>query len=242
MRTIFLADAHLNLPSDQNYRLLLRLLQELEGNLDNLYILGDLFDFWIGFPTQKYVNYKEILDALERLVNSGCKLVYFEGNHDFHLGNIFSERLQAEIHTVPSFKKIDGKRLYICHGDQINKEDRFYRLYRYILRSPIVAGSVKYFPPSLADSIRTGLQRRSKASHSSKKMRWNYSQILRDFAYTLRLQGCDGMVSGHFHLAIYEKLSDPDFTLLSLGDWIEQFTYGEMLDGELRLVKYSVNQ
>lgn len=239
MRTIFIADAHLNLPSDPNYRLMLRFLQELEGKADALYILGDLFDFWIGFPSQDFRHYSSILDALERVVNSGCKLVYFEGNHDFHMGSIFSERLKAEIHTEPAIISLGGKKLYVCHGDQINRADRLYRFYRYILHSRIVAGSVKYFPPALADRIRMGLQRRSQAGHSSNKERWDYRQILLDFADSLKNRGFDGLVNGHFHVALCENLPNSGFTLLSLGDWMEQFTYGEMLNGELGLKRYS---
>lgn len=51
MRTIFLADAHLKAPTDRNYRLLLRFLDSLKGNTEILFIMGDLFDFWLGFPS-----------------------------------------------------------------------------------------------------------------------------------------------------------------------------------------------
>jgi UDP-2,3-diacylglucosamine hydrolase len=111
MRTIFIADAHLVSPVDANYRLLLRFLHELEGELDSLYIMGDLFDFWVGFPSHPFKQYDAVLDALERLVVRGCRLVYFEGNHDFHLGAIFSQRLKAEIHTGPAIESLQGKRL-----------------------------------------------------------------------------------------------------------------------------------
>lgn len=238
MRTIFIADAHLNVPSDPNYRLLLSFLNELEGKLDTLYIVGDLFDFWVGFPSHHFAHYDAIIETLERLVSSGCKLVYFEGNHDFHLGPIFSERLKAEIHTGPAVKIIQGKRLYICHGDQINKEDRPYQLYRYLLRSRIVTYSVKHFPPRLAHRIRGLLQKRSRAGHYEKNRRWDYRQILLDFAGSLQGLGYNGLVSGHFHLAICENLPGSEFKLLSLGDWMEQFTYGEMMNGELRLTNY----
>lgn len=111
MRTIFIADAHLASPDDNNYRLLLRFLHELEGELDTLYIVGDLFDFWLGFPSQPFAEYAAVIDALERLVLRGCRLVYFEGNHDFHLGTVISQRLNAIINTGPSIESVQGKRL-----------------------------------------------------------------------------------------------------------------------------------
>ncbi len=238
MRAIFIADAHLASPEAPNYRLLLRFLRELEGELDTLYIMGDLFDFWLGFPSHPFSQYDAVLDALERLVRGGCRLVYFEGNHDFHLGAIFSERLKTEIHTGPAIECVQGKRLYICHGDQINEEDRLYRLLRYLLRSRVVAAAVRHFPPAWAEKIRECLQKRSQAGYGAKTARWDYRQILLAFARRLQEQGCDGLVTGHFHLALRENVPGTPFTLLSLGDWMEQYTYGEMQDGELRLMTY----
>lgn len=238
MRTIFIADAHLVSPDDTNYRLLLRFLHELEGELDTLYIVGDLFDFWLGFPSHPFTQYNAVLDALERLVVRGCRLVYFEGNHDFHLGTIFSQRLKAEIHTGPAIESVQGRRLYICHGDQINREDYLYRLLRFLLRSRVVAVSVRHFPPSWAQKIRERLQKQSQAGYTAKSARWDYRRIILDFARSLRNRGCEGVVVGHFHLALCEDITETGFSVLSLGDWMEQFTYGEMLDGELRLMTY----
>lgn len=239
MRAIFLADAHLAAATDDNYMLLIRFLQELEGETDALYIMGDLFDFWVGFPSNPFRQFDAVIDALERLVDSGCRLVYFEGNHDFHLGDVFAVRLRAEIHAVPSIETVQGKRLFLCHGDQINKKDRYYRLLRFLLRSRVVAASVSHFPPAWALKLKTRLQRSSQASYSIKKARWDYRAILLDFAGHLQKQGCDGMVAGHFHLALQKDFAGPPFTLLSLGDWMGQYTYGEMLDGELRLMTYT---
>lgn len=241
MRAIFIADAHLVSSDDTNYRLLLRFLRELEGELDTLYILGDLFDFWLGFPAQPLTQYDAVIDALERLVVRGCKLVYFEGNHDFHLGTIFSQRLNARIHTGPSVEYLQGKRLYVCHGDQINREDHLYHLLRFLLRTNLVAAGVRHFPPVWAQRIREHLQKRSQTGYGVKTARWDYRRIILDFAGSLQREGYDGLVTGHFHLALREDIQETSFAVLSLGDWMEQFTYGEMLDGELRLMAYSAD-
>lgn len=203
--------------------------------MDTLYIMGDLFDFWLGFPSRPFTQYEPVLDALERLVLNGCRLVYFEGNHDFHLGPLFSEHLQAEIHTEPAITVIQGKRLYLCHGDQINVKDRQYRLLRFLLRSPAVAAGVGYVPPSWAQLIRMLLQKRSRSGYRVSAARWDYRRIIQNFACHIQQQGCDGLITGHFHLAMCENLPGSDFTVLSLGDWIGQSTYGEMRNGKLSL-------
>jgi len=240
MRTIFLADAHLLAPADRNYRLLLRFLRELEGNTETLYIMGDLFDFWLGFPSNPFRQFDDVLVALQSLVRGGCRLVYFEGNHDFHLGPIFRQQLGAEVHPGPAVISLQGRRLFFCHGDQINVRDRGYRLLRLILHSRLAAALASYVPPSLVLCLRARLQRASRAGYQANLQRWNYREIIRTFARSAREQGCDALVTGHFHLAFSEQLDDSSFTILSLGDWIEQFTYGEMVAGALILNTYQI--
>ncbi|KAB0667643.1 UDP-2,3-diacylglucosamine diphosphatase [Oryzomonas japonica] len=238
MRTIFLADAHLKAPTDPNYRLLLRFLDSLKGNTETLFIMGDLFDFWVGFPSHPFRQYDAVLEALLDLTRNGCRIVYFEGNHDFHLGTIFSKHLKTEIHSGPATVMVQGKRLLLCHGDQINREDRGYRLLRFLLHNRLVASAVRHFPPSLALKVKERLQRTSQSGYQAKRKRWNYREIILTFARSAQQQGYDGLVTGHFHLAFRQELASPSFTVLSLGDWMEQFTYGEMRNGELHLCTY----
>jgi UDP-2,3-diacylglucosamine hydrolase len=238
MRTIFLADAHLSAPSEQNYRLLLRFLNELEGTTETLFIMGDLFDFWLGFPSNPFRQYDDILVALQSLVNSGCRLIYFEGNHDFHLGPVFYRQLGADVHKGPDIMTVQGQRLFLCHGDQIHHADYGYRLLRLLLHNWVAAAAIRYVPPPLALHIRAYLQRNSRAGYLIKNQRWNYQEIIRTFARSVREKGCDGVVLGHFHRALCEELDGTPFTILSLGDWMEQFTYGEMVAGKLCLKTY----
>jgi UDP-2,3-diacylglucosamine hydrolase len=242
MRTIFLADAHLAAPEERNYRLLIRFLRELEGNTETLFIMGDLFDFWLGFPANPFHQFDEMLDALQSLVRSGCRLVYFEGNHDFHLGDIFRQQLGAEIHTGPAIITIQGRRLFLCHGDQINQHDHGYRMLRMLLHNRLAAIAVSFIPPSIALSVKSRLQRASRAGYQAKLQRWNYREIIRSFARTVLEQGCDGMVTGHFHIAFREELDNSQFVIISLGDWIDQFTYGEIVAGTLSLRNYEMPQ
>lgn len=238
MRTIFIADAHLVTPSDHNYRLLLQFLHELKGEAGELFIMGDLFDFWLGFPSNPFRQHDALIEALLCLKQNGWRLIYFEGNHDFHLGPVFREQLAAEIHTGPALRMVQGRRLYLCHGDQINSADRGYRFLRLLLHNPITALAVKLFPPSLALVVKEHLQRRSRATYGTKTERWDYRRIIRSYADSVRQQGGEGLVVGHFHLAFREQLTGLPFTILSLGDWIEHFTYGEMIAGELLLKNY----
>jgi len=237
MRTIFLADAHLTEPCDHNYKLLLEFLTSLEGNTETLFIMGDLFDFWLGFPSQPFTQNIPLLEGLKALQQSGCRLVYFEGNHDFHLGDIFRRELGAEIHPGPAEFILQGQRLFLCHGDQINQQDSGYLMLRRLLHNRLVESAVSHFPPSLAMLIKNRLQHASRSGYAQKSKRWDYRTIIREFAAGLSRAGYQGLVTGHFHLDYCEQLTN-GFTVLSLGDWMERFTYGEMKDGRLMLRRF----
>lgn len=236
MRTIFLADAHLHNPADTNYRLLLRFLEELQGKTDLLCILGDLFDFRVGLPALTFPEQEPVLDALARLSRSGTRLIYLEGNHDFHLGADFAERIGAELHGGPVALELHGKRLLLCHGDLVNPADWRYRLLYSALRNRVTVLAGRLVPAALVQGVRRRLQRTSRSRYSGDRVRWNYREIIRAYGKAVRQQGFDAVVLGHFHLPLIEQ--HDHFTLLALGDWIGQFSYGELHDGRFTLSTY----
>jgi UDP-2,3-diacylglucosamine hydrolase len=240
MRKVFIADAHLRLPGDDNYRTMLRFLAELPGTADTLYILGDLFEFWIGYPEVPFPQYRPLLDALRALRSAGMEIVYFEGNHDFHMGPYFTETLGAKVYRGPAVLEIDGKRVCLCHGDEINRRDYAYRILRSILHSRLTSALTHVVPPRCATAIADRLGENSRAHHGARRTRWNYPAILRSFAADRFAAGCDMVITGHFHLPLIETSGAGGAnTLVSLGDWISHFSYAEMRDGAVTLRRYS---
>lgn len=239
MRKVFIADAHLRNAGDDNYRRLLGFLAELRGNADTLFILGDLFEFWIGYRRVPFTQYRPVLEQLRQLVASGTELVYFEGNHDFHMGPFFKETLKARVFKGPAALDLDGKRVYLCHGDQINRGDIGYLLLRFLLHNPLTGAVAPFVPPRIASAIADRMSRMSRQNHRQRRMKWDYAAILRGFAAARFGEGYDAVITGHFHLPLLEKSgSGGERTLLSLGDWLTHFTYGEWTDGEISLKKF----
>lgn len=236
MRTIFLADAHLHHPDDTNYQLLLRFILSLQGSTETLCILGDLFDFRVGLPGLDFPEQEPLLDALEQLHKAGIRLIYLEGNHDFHLGPALANRLGAEIHTGPVMLNLQGKQIFLCHGDLINRDDWRYRLLHRTLRHPVTVRLGRMVPPAMVHGLRSRLQRSSKGRYNHDQQRWDYTAKIRSFGDSVRSQGCDALVLGHFHQPFIDR--QERFTLVSLGDWITHFSYAEMIDGSFRLLTF----
>ncbi|SJZ82311.1 UDP-2,3-diacylglucosamine hydrolase [Trichlorobacter thiogenes] len=236
MRTIFLADAHLHHPDDANYRLLLRFIQSLQGTADTLCILGDLFDFRVGLPALAFDEQEPLLKALEQLHAAGTRLIWLEGNHDFQLGADLAARLGAEIYPGPVLLELQGKQVFLCHGDLINKADWRYRLLYRTLRSRVTLQIGRMLPASAVQGLRSRLQRSSKGRYHKDRKRWDYSSMIRSYAASIHAQGADALVLGHFHQPFIDQ--QQDFSLVSLGDWISHYSYAELVDGSFRLLTY----
>lgn len=240
MNVIFIADAHLRNPADRNYRILLRFLKEIPAGVDTLVIAGDFFEFWLGDSPEAFPHYKPALDALETVTRNGVKLLFFEGNHDFHLGAYFRKAFNAEVFPEKAALVIDGKRFYICHGDLVNRSDYGYLALRFIFRNPLTRILAKVLPASVPAFIAEKLGKHSKENHKSAEARWDYRQLVRKFATARFAEGFDTVVTAHYHRPLLE--SSEGKTLLALGDWISQFSYGEWLNGELSLKTYQPDQ
>lgn len=235
MRKIFIADAHLKDPDDENYRTLLRFLSTLPDDTDILFILGDLFEFWIGYPPPIFPHYAPIVEQLRLLKAKGIRIVYLEGNHDFNLGPLLTEGLQVEVYHGPTVMTIDGRRVYLCHGDQVNRTDYGYRLLRATLRSSLVKLVLPRLPVRLVARIATIMSGNSRRKHGERQLKWDSATLLREFAAARFREGCEVVIAGHFHLPFSDRSEHDGKELVSLGDWITQFSYGEWLDGKIAL-------
>jgi len=239
MRKVFIADAHLRNESDENYRILLDFLEGLPGKTDTLFILGDLFEFWIGYPRVPFRHYLPMLEQLRLLRGKGVDIVYFEGNHDFHMGPFFEKTLNARVFSRPAVLDLDGKRVYLSHGDLVNSADYGHRLLRFLLHNRLTRAVIPLVPPIAASYIAEQLGRASRKNHGMRREKWDYPSILRRFAAERFREGCDAVIVGHFHLPLMEQTTDKGKrSLISLGDWISHFTYGEWENGEFSLKQY----
>ena len=236
MRKIFIADAHLRNPEDANYRTLVRFLETLPRDTDTLYLLGDLFEFWVGYPSPVYSHYREFIDCLKAVRGRGVRIVYFEGNHDFHLDRFFQEELGAEVHRSGAELEIAGQRVYLCHGDQINREDYRYRVFRLAFHNPVTKALLPLFSRRLAAYTASTLSRRSSKRHTARRSRWDYRLILTTFARGRFAAGSDAVITGHYHLPMVQR--EDGHLFIALGDWITQFSYAQWLDGEFSLERF----
>jgi UDP-2,3-diacylglucosamine hydrolase len=131
---------------------------------------------------------------------------------------------------------IKGKRVCCCHGDEINRRDYSYRLLRAVFHSEGTRVLSRLLPPAIAIAIAEHLGRASKKRHPLRRQRLDYLEIFRHYARQRFAEGCDLVVTGHFHIPY--SATEADKTMVCLGDWITHFTYGEWENGSIVLKQY----
>ncbi len=230
MRAIFLADAHLRQPQDENYQLLLDFLDQ-QKDLDALFLLGDIFEFWFGYQHVVFSTYLPLLDKLRQLNKNGTKLYFVEGNHDFNLGSYFTTNLNCTLITDQLKLDWDETTITISHGDLLN-QNRNYQFLRSFWRSWPIKILAKIVHPDFAWSFAMWL-----CSKSSKNKPNN-----RHYDPTNRLQSyaeasnSEIVICGHYHYPL--DITHQDVRVIALGDWIKQFSYAEMIDGKIELKQF----
>jgi UDP-2,3-diacylglucosamine hydrolase len=237
MRAVFLADAHLLDPDEANYRTLLAFLAAQEGHTDLLVLLGDICEFLVGYPHTVFPHYEPLMEALGRLQRSGTRLVYVEGNHDFHLAPGFRQRFICEVLPDGGAIELDGMRILLAHGDLTDPADHGYRLLRRLLRGPLVRLLIRLLPVAATWWIGERWSRSSRCRRNDKSRQRPARDILIPYAMAQLAEGFQAVVTGHFHQPFHEKFGTGQ--LIALGDWITQYSYAVWENGDFRLERYA---
>lgn len=229
MTAILFSDVHLKDANSVKTSLVIRFLQEVASQYDRIYILGDFFDVWpvtTGFLARKF---RPVIAVLKGLVHDGHEIHYFEGNHDFHLGDYFTD---MGVRVYPNFSAQcwEGKRVYLAHGDLGNPKDFAYLALRRFLRVPLTRGVLQFTPQEWLFQV--GMKS-SQWSHDYQLKRGRNEclirQVYRRSAERFFQQGYDIVVMGHTHLPddFVTTVEGRPRRYLNTGDWVKHFTYLE---------------
>lgn len=234
MTAIFLSDVHIDDPASMKSKLVVRFLQERASKFEQIFIMGDLFDVWPTTSAYLISKYEPILKTLKGLVAEGHQLHYFEGNHDFHLGNYFIDELGICVYPNATTMNWNGKRIYLAHGDLGNSRSIGYRALRYILRRDMTRMAIKTVPQKWiynlgAKSSFFSRRYQSRVGRNDAAVR----QIYRKAAEHIFSQGYDVVLMGHTHLPddVTTVVNGRKCRYINTGDWVKHFSYVEF-DGE----------
>jgi len=206
-------------------------LQSLEDGSE-LILLGDIFDFWLDYPTFMPKTHLEILYGLRKLQDRGGQISFVGGNHDVWCANFLREEL--DIPTLASGTVIErqGSKLRLDHGDGILSGDIFYRGFRAAVRNPFLVFLAKSLHPEILNWLANQI------SHASRKKGRSYGKALdgaiRRYGEQHDHSDVDYLVIGHIHHPCNESFDS--WRLVCLGDWVQHHTYGRLRNGKLEVL------
>ena len=236
----FISDAHLGIDDyaaeEARRDRLLTFLRSLRGRTRQLYIVGDLFDFWFEYRSVVPRQHYTVLHELSSLADSGTRIVYLAGNHDFWLGSFLDEQVGVETASGPLTVTHQGRRIYIAHGHGLISGDRGYRLMSKVLHSRLSIRLFQLIHPDCGFAIGRLVSRLSRR-HGSPTA-WDPRKTYQDLAFSLLDDGYDIVVFGHNHCPALQHKGEKVY--INLGDWLRHDTYGVLKDGRMSLEKYGL--
>lgn len=227
--TLFISDLHLDAARPDITGQFLAFLSRTARAAQALYILGDLFEVWIGDDDPE-PDKARVMDALHELTRSGTACFVMHGNRDFLLGRKFCARTGARLLDDGTVVDLYGERVLLLHGDTLCTDDHSYQRLRRILRNPLSRAAFRVMSLAQRQRLARKLRAGSRAhldTLSTKMpdiMDVNADAVLRTFEhYHVRC-----MIHGHTHRPAVHSLQvgGNTVTRVVLGDW---YTQGSVL-------------
>ena len=222
MTTLFISDLHLDANRPEIGEQFLQFLQGEAAGADALYILGDLFESWVGDddPNPHYAIMKA---AIRKLVDAGVPVFFMHGNRDFMIGERFAEETGVTLLDDPVCIEIHGQKVLLSHGDALCIDDQQYQQVRLMTRNPKWQAMMRAKP--LEERIAFAEQARKQSKEYMDSVGEDIMDVNQDAVVgTFRKRGVDILLHGHTHRpAIHDvNLKDRIAKRIVLGDWYDQ--------------------
>ncbi len=241
----FASDFHLGIPDHESSlvreKKLVRWLDMAKKDADEIFLMGDLFDFWFEY---KYVipkGYVRLLGKLAEITDSGIPVHMFRGNHDIWAFDYLEKEINLKLYRKPVVREMGGKKFFLAHGDGLGPGDTGYKLLKKVFEFKPNQFLFNWLHPDLGSRMGLYFSKRSRLANVAKYNKNPEKVALEDemlIHYSnkkiLEIPDIDYFVFGHRHIPIHQKVGD-NAELIVLGEWIYLFSYGVFENGKLTL-------
>ncbi len=243
-KIFFLSDFHLGAPTPEisliREKKIIRFLTSIQSEASQIFILGDLFDFWFEYKRVVPKGYVRILGKLAELTDAGITIHFFVGNHDMWMSDYFQKELNMQVYHKPASVVLENKKFLIGHGDGLGPSDHKYKMMKKVFRSRVSKTMFSVLPPSMGIALADYFSRKSRtktgktdADFLGEEKEW----LILYCKEVLQTTFYDYFIFGHRHLPIDFSLTDKS-RYINLGDWINYNSYAVFEDGNLVLKYY----
>jgi UDP-2,3-diacylglucosamine hydrolase len=236
----FASDFHLGIPNHSESLLrekkIVRWLDHVGKDASQIYLLGDIFDFWFEYKHVVPKGYVRLLGKLAELTDKGIEITAFKGNHDMWMFGYFEKELNIPVISEALKFESGGKSFFLHHGDGLGSRDLGYKLIKKIFRNPISIWIFGKLPPRWGIGLANYLSSKSRLANSAKDEIYDESSewLLQYCRETVQVTPYDYMIFGHRHLPLDIKINDTA-RYINLGEWVHHFTYAVFNGDELAL-------
>ncbi len=232
----FISDIHLGLQDkateDEKERKLIDFLKFAQTNCDELFIVGDLFDYWFEYKRVYQKGYYRTLTAIKDLSEKNVRIHYFVGNHDFLHRDFFEKEFGAIMYPDGLSTQLDGKKFFIAHGDGLVSNDTGYNILKWVLRNKFFQWFYSLIHPDLGIAVASKTSKSSR-DYTEKK---DYGEVdgLFNAAKKKIDEGFDYVIFGHLHRRL--ETSYEQGTYINLGSWLDKPCYGVFKNQKFEII------
>lgn len=235
----FASDFHLGVPNYESSRrrekILVDWLDSIKSDAQEVYLVGDLFDFWFEYKFTAPKGYIRFLGKIAELTDSGIPVHFFTGNHDMWMFDYLPKEIGVEIHRDNITRDFNGKRFYIGHGDGLGPGDRKYKFLKNFFASKTCQWLFARIHPNLGMGIANMWSNNSRISNIK-----NGEEVLGDenewlYIYSkeiLEKEYFDYFIFGHRHLVLDLPIKGTSSRYVNLGEWATGNPHFASFDGE----------
>ncbi len=240
----FVSDAHLGFPNYEESRkreqLLVRWLEEISKDATEIYLLGDIFDFWFEYKRVVPKGFTRFLGKIAEITDSGIPVHFFTGNHDLWVFDYLPQEIGVVVHRDREIRIIEGKKFFIAHGDGLGPSDIGFKYLKKIFKNKFAQWLFARIHPNFA--IRLAIKWSQHNRYSEDPQNFNFlgedkERLIQYAKRKLEKEHFDFFIFGHRHVPIIFPISSNSL-FINLGDWLNHFTFA-MFDGNtVQLLSY----
>ncbi len=235
----FASDFHLGIPnyeeSRQREKMIVKWLDRIKEDAQEIYLVGDLFDFWFEYKQTAPKGYIRFLAKIAEITDSGIPVHFFTGNHDMWMFDYLPKEIGICIHRNPILKEWNGKKFFIGHGDGLGPGDRFYKFLKFFFNSKFCQWLFARIHPNLGMGVGNLWSNKSRNSNIEKGEQFLGDENEWLYLYSkdvLEKNHYDFFIFGHRHLVLDIDIKEKKSRYINLGEWFTGNPHFASFDGE----------
>jgi len=240
----FASDFHLGVPDYQKSldreKRIIRWLDEISCDASEIYLMGDVFDFWFEYRTVVPRGFVRLLGKLAQLSDQGVIIHFFTGNHDMWAFDYLQKEIGVRMYRNPIIREIHGKKFYLGHGDGLGPGDTGYKILKRFFASKACQWLFARMHPNASIALGkfwSGKSRKVNSLDDEKFLGEDKEWLAIHCRQVLQKEHIDYFIFGHRHLIIDMQVGE-NSRYVNLGEWIFKPAYAVFDGSRLEVIAF----